>query len=965
MGATVAAWTFRAQRDHIRQAETRGRERLFEALLERARAGRFSRRMGQRFKSLEALSQAADIGRELKLPLGRFEPLRDEAIACLALPDLKQTGRVIHRPPGVFLVAFDAAMTRYALRFLDEVQVRRVADDREIARFPARGFQGIYVLSFSPDGRYLATKHHPGYALTVWDVDQRAVVVDEPGPVSERAAGFSPDSRRIALAREGGEILVYDLATGQPIPLSNVPAARDLAFRPDGGQIAVISSRLNKSSCQILDSRSGQLVRSIPLKGIGEVSVAWSPDGATLAIPCEDLRIYQWDAATGARKATLEGHISKGLLAAFHPSGTLLASNGWEGRLWLWNPVFGRPWLNLANEAWPQFTQFSSDGRIVASLGDKLTTYQVDPALEYRTFARVSAQLNEFGRPSLHPDGRILAAGTSQGVVLWDLALGRELAFLPIENAWHLMFEPSGDLLTSGTLGVWRWPIRLDSGRLDVRVGPPRQLPLPDGAGGIAEDETGQVIAKANFGEAHVLTPSRAFLVGPHDDCRSVTISPDGQWLATGSHSSHGAQVWSMRDASSVAHLTVEGMCRVLFSPDGKRLMTMNPPCRLWNVGTWSEALRIGGTGLCFSPDARLLAVQDANRSIRLADPATGRTLARLEGPELCDVWGATFSRDGSRLVVSTNDGPAVHVWDLRTIRRRLAEMGLDWDAPPFAPPEDSTVDSKHPPAVNVHVDFGPLKRYRDVYWSHLEQHTIPAEELVTDCTYRLRALPGDPDLLHQRGHALLTLNRSEEALADFSAASAKRPRDMHLWAYRGVCHLALEQYEPALDHLEQALQTDPESVLAIADLGKLLNVRAWELVSGARSQSDSLLAARLAQISVALSPGQQTTLNTLGVAQYRASRFAEAIGTLEKSLVAGQGEFDGFDLFFLAMAHHRLGHPNQARACFERAIIWQNTHKIMPERQLREAAAFRAEAESVLGGPGGEPPVDVAPSPR
>ena len=43
-----------------------------------------------------------------------FDPLRDEAIACLALPDLKPTGRVIHRPPGVIAVAFDPTMTRYA-----------------------------------------------------------------------------------------------------------------------------------------------------------------------------------------------------------------------------------------------------------------------------------------------------------------------------------------------------------------------------------------------------------------------------------------------------------------------------------------------------------------------------------------------------------------------------------------------------------------------------------------------------------------------------------------------------------------------------------------------------------------------------------------------------------------------------------------------------------------------------------
>ncbi len=49
----------------------------------------------------------------------------------------------------------------------------------------------------------------------------------------------------------------------------------------------------------------------------------------------------------------------------------------------------------------------------------------------------------------------MLAVGTDRGVVLWDLARGTELAFLPIGNAETLLFEASGDLLTlSGPLGV-------------------------------------------------------------------------------------------------------------------------------------------------------------------------------------------------------------------------------------------------------------------------------------------------------------------------------------------------------------------------------------------------------------------------------------------------------------------------------------------------------------------------------
>src|SRR5262249_42974390 len=157
-----------------------------------------------------------------------------------------------------------------------------------------------------------------------------------------------------------------------------------------------------------------------------------------------------------------------------------------------------------------------------------------------------------------------------------------ELAFLPIGPAWHTTFEPSGDLLSNGALGVWRWPIRFNPERGEYRIGPPHSIPLPGSDCWIDEDRRGRIVALANQGVAHVLTPEREFLVGPLDDCRAVAVSPDGEWLATGSHGKNGFQVWHIRDATKVAQITIEGLVGVLFSPEGKWLMTTSPPCRLW-----------------------------------------------------------------------------------------------------------------------------------------------------------------------------------------------------------------------------------------------------------------------------------------------------------------------------------------------------------------------------------------------
>jgi tetratricopeptide (TPR) repeat protein len=111
---------------------------------------------------------------------------------------------------------------------------------------------------------------------------------------------------------------------------------------------------------------------------------------------------------------------------------------------------------------------------------------------------------------------------------------------------------------------------------------------------------------------------------------------------------------------------------------------------------------------------------------------------------------------------------------------------------------------------------------------------------------------------------------------------------------------------------------------------------------------------------AVELAPGQQVSLNTRGVVLYRAGNYAEAVKTLDKSLKAGQGQFDSFDLFFLAMAHHRLGHRQEARGCLDSAIQWMSHPGPLAAEQVKELAAFRAEAEAVLAGSLGELPDDV-----
>ncbi len=567
------------------------RWRAVDAYTAQARAGRFSRQPGQRFETLEAVSQAAKLLESLPPrpdSASRRDSLRDLAISAMALPDLQPVGRVVHVPPGVIIATLDPTMTRYALRFRDAtISVRRFADDQEVARFQSGGDRDIFACRFSPDGRFLVSAHQPGQSVTVWDTRDGTVCLSNLGSVL--TARFSSDSRWLAQLTTSHELQLYDLTTRRLFQRWLIPGAAEVVFSPGGPQIAGIDNASQPPACRIFDGETGRLVREFSLKTPSNV-VAWSPDGSTIAtVPRFGMKIDLWDAATGTLRATLEGHKSFGISAAFHPAGTLLASQDWTSRLRLWDAALGRPVLDLTDVSG---TEFSQDGQIVVWQEQQLTTCRVDPAVEYRTLAHPWPEPISYARASVRHDGRLLAVGTSQGAVLWDLVHGSELAFLPIGNSWHLLFEPSGDLLTSGVKGVFRWPIRLDAGRGEFSIGPPRPLRLPVGLCGIAEDRSGRIVAKADQAEVDILTPQGSIRVGPLNDCRTVAVSPDGQWLVTGTHSEgYGAQVWHIPECKPV-ELPLNYGTGVQFSPDGNCLMTTASPSKLWEVGTWARGAR-------------------------------------------------------------------------------------------------------------------------------------------------------------------------------------------------------------------------------------------------------------------------------------------------------------------------------------------------------------------------------------
>jgi serine/threonine protein kinase/WD40 repeat protein len=690
---------------------------LWEATMAQARASRLSRRAGQRFEALEFLQRATDLARSLELPDEKLHELRNAAIATLALPDLHLAGPWNDWPAEAVNWDFDEALAIYARTDRKgNCSVRRVADDVEIHRLPGLG--GPAHPHFRHDGKFVAVMHEDAIRGAVTGVHLWQLDGETPrrclSEAYARDSDFNSSGQQVALSYTDGAIRLFELPSGRQ--LSHLPPdptlRRDvnIALHPTESVVAVYS--YFGSVVQVRDLPTGNVLATLPQNG-NPCSVAWHPDGQTLAVGLEANMIHLYDRVSLRLIRTLENFQAATALA-FNHAGDRLAANGWAGTVELFDvgtgqKIFMSPYVGSAT------LRFSRDDRRLAGARQdgKLGIWQVGDSREYRTLVRrdLPDKAGYTYSMSVDRDGRLLAAAMTDGFCLWDLASGSELAFIPTQGETNgILFEPSGALLTLCRTGLFRWPVQRGSDSADqLLLGPPESLSLPFGLV-LGQSQDGKVIVTcdraAGSQQAHaggwILRddrPGEPIRIDAGADIGFIAVSPDARWVVTVTFGEGTAKIWDARNGRFVKQLTEHGAGHPRFSPDGKWLSTDADGGQLFAVGTWEPGPRVGQWST-FAPDSRLIAIGSTTGVAPLVDLVTGRELARLADPESNAIYHPLFTPDGTKLIGLR----AIRVWDLRLVRQRLAEMDLDWKAPPY-PPAD--LESKAARPLKVEVRLG------------------------------------------------------------------------------------------------------------------------------------------------------------------------------------------------------------------------------------------------------------------
>src|SRR5262245_41898994 len=134
-------------------------------------------------------------------------------------------------------------------------------------------------------------------------------------------------------------------AQDQPAPAEPVepgPGFRCVVFSPDGKLLAAGAGEPKEKGWVCLWETDSRKLRFAHREPTGVPSVAFSPDGATLAVVVYEQPVKLLDVKTGATQATFKGHEKTPRCVAFSPDGKTLATGSYDHTIKLWDLATGK-----------------------------------------------------------------------------------------------------------------------------------------------------------------------------------------------------------------------------------------------------------------------------------------------------------------------------------------------------------------------------------------------------------------------------------------------------------------------------------------------------------------------------------------------------------------------------------------------------------------------------------------------
>jgi predicted dehydrogenase/sugar lactone lactonase YvrE len=190
----------------------------------------------------------------------------------------------------------------------------------------------VKSLAVSPDGKLIAAGHYQALTLidpAAWSVKRD--VGSHTGYVT--GVAFSPDGKRVVSACEDGQGRIWNVADGKAVHVlrgdPSIPMLA-IAFSPDGKRLATAAGDETRvtlpGEVKVWDAATGKELRSFHNHHQAATGVAFSPDGKWLASTGFDKRVILYDLARGKATSFFDGHTRPTNAVLFGLDGKTLAS---------------------------------------------------------------------------------------------------------------------------------------------------------------------------------------------------------------------------------------------------------------------------------------------------------------------------------------------------------------------------------------------------------------------------------------------------------------------------------------------------------------------------------------------------------------------------------------------------------------------------------------------------------------